>query len=109
MFIVSGNDIQLTRGDTARLNVEITNTLNNNIYQLNEDDELILTVKKNTTRKESLIQKKSVSGDFYFAPEDTAELPYSKYVYDVQLTTHSGDVYTVIGPSVFEVMPEVTF
>lgn len=109
MFMVSGNDIQLTRGDTARLNVEITNTLNNNIYQLNEDDELILTVKKNTTRKESLIQKKSVSGGFYFAPEDTAELSYGKYVYDVQLTTHSGDVYTVIEPSIFEVMPEVTF
>lgn len=109
MFMVSGNDIQLTRGDTARLNVEITNTLNNNIYQLNEDDELILTVKKNTTRKESLIQKKSISGGFHFAPEDTVELSYGKYVYDVQLTTHSGDVYTVIEPSIFEVMPEVTF
>lgn len=31
-----------------------------------------------------------------------------KYLYDVELTTASGDVYTVIVPTTFEVLKEVT-
>ena len=42
-----------------------------------------------------------------FPPADTHELDFGKYVYDVELTTGT-DVYTVIEPSCFEVMKEVT-
>lgn len=40
---------------------------------------------------------------------DTNTLDFGKYKYDVQLTTESEEVYTIIEPSIFEILPEVTY
>ena len=48
------------------------------------------------------------SNQFHIEPEDTKFLSFGKYLYDVELTTASGDVYTVIVPTTFEVLKEVT-
>ena len=44
-----------------------------------------------------------------FAPEDTGQMAFRAYVYDVQLERANGDVYTIIKPSRFEITPEVTY
>lgn len=102
--------VKLTRGDTARLSVNITNETVEKTYEVGASDVLTLTIKK-TIRDEVPAVQKSITGDnqFHIAPDDTSGLEFGKYKYDVQLTTAAGDVYTVCGPSDFEIMQEVTY
>lgn len=109
MLYIDDKTIKLTRGDTARLTVPIINLANNGEYTMESGDILYFTVKKNAKDSDFLFQK-SVTGSnsIHIRPEDTAALSFGKYKYDVQLTTATGDVYTVIEPSTFEVMEEIT-
>ena len=109
MLHIDDKTIKLTRGDTARLTVPIINLANNGEYTMESGDILYFTVKKTAKDTDFLFQK-SVTGSnsIHIRPEDTADLSFGKYKYDVQLTTATGDVYTVIEPSTFEVMEEIT-
>lgn len=109
MLYIDDKTIKLTRGDTARLTVPIVNLANNGEYTMESGDILYFTVKKTAKDSDFLFQK-SVTGSnsIHIRPEDTANLSFGKYKYDVQLTTATGDVYTVIEPSTFEVMEEIT-
>lgn len=109
MLYIDDKIIKLTRGDTARLTVPIINLANNGEYTMESGDILYFTVKKTAKDSDFLFQK-SVTGSnsIHIKPEDTADLSFGKYKYDVQLTTATGDVYTVIEPSTFEVMEEIT-
>jgi hypothetical protein len=107
--VESDGTIQLTRGDTARLAVSITNDLDGSEYTMQEGDELTLTVKKAVTDAQPAFQK-VLHGEnkFHIEPKDTAGLAFGRYKYDVQLTLADGDVYTIIEPTVFELLKEVT-
>lgn len=109
MLIVSNSgEVKLTRGDTAKLTVNITDD-EKQPYSVQNDDVLTLTVKKDVKDTEGLIEKKITGSDtFHIEPKDTAELDFGKYKYDVQLNTADGEVYTVIPPTVFEILAEVT-
>ena len=78
-------------------------------YNLQEEDKLVFTVKKNTSTDITILQKQILGDTFTLTHDDTKCLDYGKYVYDIQLTQANGDVTTVIQPSVFEIMPEVNF
>lgn len=109
LYIKDDGTIRLTRGDTARLTVPIVNLANNGEYTMQSGDILYFSVKKSAKDGDFLFQKVSEgSNSIHIKPEDTAGLSFGKYKYDVQLTTESGDVYTVIEPSTFEVMEEIT-
>ena len=43
------------------------------------------------------------------APNDTKNLSFGKYMYDLQIKYNNGLTLTVIKPSVFEIMEEVTW
>ena len=97
----------VTRGDSKTYRVRVKN------YEISEGDFLELTVRNIPSSPEKLIYKKveSHEGDsFYinFKPQDTSDLSFGDYVYDVQLTL-KGNVYTVIKPSVFTVGTEVSY
>lgn len=103
-----GNAVQLTRGDTAYLNVTITNDVDGTEYEMQDGDVLVFTMKKNVADAPA-IQKKIAGGTvFHLEPADTAHLDEGKYKYDVVLTTAAGDVFTVVQASVFELSVEVT-
>lgn len=109
LYLEYGNTIKLTRGDTARITASIMNEATEAVYAMGENDTLTLTVKKSTKDTEPLFQKVLVGlNTFHIEPSDTAGLDFGKYKYDVQLTTDDGDVYTVIEPSDFVVMEEVS-
>lgn len=109
MLYIDDKTIKLTRGDTARLTVPIVNLANNGEYTMESGDILYFTVKKTAKDSDFLFQKSATgSNSIHIRPEDTADLSFGKYKYDVQLTTATGDVYTVIEPSTFEVMEEIT-
>lgn len=102
------NDIGIIRGDTARFEVEILDQ-NGDPYTLQSGDQLVFTVKKNTSTSLIILQKNITGETFTILHEDTANLDYGKYVYDIQLTQSNGDVTTVIPPSLFEILKEVNF
>ena len=110
LYVEADGIIRLTRGDSAKIMVTIENDIIGENYEIAEDDTLTLTVKKNVKDTEALVQKIIVgSNTFYIRPEDTAALSFGKYKYDVQLKTAEGDVYTVIVPTTFELLQEVTW
>lgn len=76
-------------------------------YNPEPGDTILFTVKKNTKSNDILIQKTGPNIDL--VPADTKDLDYGSYKYDVQLTFASGFVDTVVPPTVFKVLEEVTF
>lgn len=108
MLKVENNIISLTRGDTALLNVEIVND-EGEIYELEDGDICEFTVKKYTSSENVLIKKEVLNGEIRISPEDTKNLEYGQYVYDVQVTMANGDVATVIPPTTFNILEEVNF
>ena len=107
MLYIEGNNIKLTRGDTAYLTIPLKTI--ESVYELQPTDTLTFSVKRNTRETDYLFQK-IITGTntFHIQPDDTAELTFGKYTYDVQLNVSNGDVFTVIPPSTFEVLAEVT-
>lgn len=100
--------ICLTRGDTARLEISITNDVDGLEYSIEETDTLTLTAKKSISDKAPSIQLTVTGGNiFNIKPSDTKHLSFGKYIYDVELQTAAGDVYTIIEPTVFELTKEV--
>ena len=107
--ILSNGDIHLTRGDTAKIQVDIINDLDNNPYILENEDILEFSVKLRITDEEPIIYKKlQGTSEIYILPEDTKNLSFIEYYYDIQLTTSSGDIYTIIGPCKLKILAEIT-
>ena len=109
----STNEIQLTRGDTAYLQVPLMNLGvdgEETEYTMAEDDILTLTVRVTADDSTICFQKSSIgTNTFRIMPEDTQDYSFGKYKYDVQLTKANGDVHTVIEPACFKILPEVTY
>lgn len=103
--------INLTRGDSGVLNLKCTN---GETSYLETGDVLYLTVKKDIYTKDIIFQK--LITNFYedsaiieIQPENTKNLDYGVYKYDIQLTKVDGTINTLIPPSDFVVSGEVTY
>lgn len=108
MFEIYRNDISITRGDSAIFEVTITDK-DGNAYTPTHLDKVTFTVKKDTNSNVIVFQRPVENGKVIIEPEDTKNLRYGDYVYDVQLVTAGGWVATVIPPHLFTVSGEVTF
>lgn len=110
MLVIDDNqNIFLTRGDNASLTVVITDD-EGQTYELQSADKLLFTVKINCNTDDIVMQKDiSSSSVISIVHNDTKDLVYGSYWYDVQLTTAGGDVKTVIPPKNFNITKEVTF
>ena len=122
MFKISGNNIYLTRGDSAAIELQVVN--GDNPYDFSED-EVKFSLKKRLSDKQPLIQKtfgnydsETDKASITIEPEDTAGLDFGDYLYDIQLKhteepEQEGDdpvvtVDTIIVPSTFTIGAEVT-
>lgn len=108
MVDVKDNDIRMTRGDTAILNLSIQNA-DGTPYEITSDDTILLTVKKNTTAKAIIIQKAVADNRITITPKETESLKYGPYCYDVELRRTDGFVATIISPHTLTLCEEVTF
>lgn len=110
MLIVNNDGtVELTRGDTAELAVTIVNSDDDTLYEMSEGDSLTLSLKRSIKVADYALQKTVVGTNIIpIEPKDTAALEFTKYQYDVQLTTTEGKVFTIIAPTTFEITPEVT-
>lgn len=107
-------DIEFARGDTQPLKFQIKDN-NGNILKMDSSDELIFTIKKNYSTKQKLMQKKLSNGSIYYdsgyyfiilSHEDTANLKYGTYVYDIQLM--SGEIVATLVLGTITLTEEVT-
>lgn len=108
MLKVCGSDIQLTRGDSAYFDLEIT-CPDNTKYQRIDGDKLVFTVKRSYNSEFEYLQKELDGLALEIKASETSELDYGSYWYDIELTTADGAVFTVIGPARFIMREEVTF
>lgn len=109
LYVLQDGTIRLTRGDTARFCLSVRYSNDCEEYEIAQDDIVQMTVRKTPNSDEILLHKRIVGTNiFHIEPSDTESLPFGRYVYDVQIENGDGDIYTVIEPSVFELMKEVT-
>lgn len=108
MLTCNNNDISLTRGDSAVLLLKIQKS-NESEYELQAGDSVLFTVKKSVYDTDVIIQKKLTDGAIRLNPDDTKDLEYGTYYYDVELTQSDGFVTTVISPQKLIIEPEVTY
>lgn len=110
LYISKVGVVRLTRGDTADFSISVQNEVSKDSYEIQVGDTLRFTVKESSEDADIVIQKVLNGLDsFTIEPNDTKNLECGDYVYDVELTTESGDVYTIIPPSRFTIMEEVTW
>jgi hypothetical protein len=116
MFKIIGRTIQLTRGDTGFFELTLMNGAEP--YIPGEGDTVTFTVKDSTTSAEAKIEKVLTAADYADGNRlvvkidagDTAGLRYKDYVYDVQISLNGGEIVnTIIPPSIFRILEEVTF
>jgi hypothetical protein len=110
LFDVTNNIITLTRGDYAELDVFLYNQ-DKTPHILIEGETLTLSVKRKITDITPIFQKVLKQGDelvFVFLPEDTKNLDFGAYKYDVEFNTADGKPDTIITPHDFIIGEEVT-
>jgi hypothetical protein len=110
---INGTDIFMTRGDTEVFEVRLEDHEGIHIPFKDGEDIVKFTVKSSTQTINILIEKiitQFTNGEarIEIEPEDTNNLRYFTYVYDVQLN-QPGNITTIIKPSKFVVEEEVTY
>lgn len=111
-YSVSGSTITLTRGDTFMALVTITSKdadATIQPYIPKEGDSVRFAMKQNYDDAEPVLIK-DIPIDtmkLIIEPEDTKQLDFGKYVYDIQLTKASGEVDTFIAKAKINITEEV--
>ena len=107
-FKVKKNTIYLTRGDTFKAHLSISNP-DGPEYIPVEGDTIRFALKENIEDQECLILKDIPIDTMLLIlnPEDTKELEFGSYIYDIQLTKANGDVDTFITASKLKLTAEV--
>lgn len=107
-YSVKGTTITLTRGDTFAANIGIIQP-NGDPYIPSEGDSIRFAMKGSTKDDEVLILKEIPIETMRLVldSEDTKDLEFGNYVYDIQLTKSTGEVDTFITKSTLVLTEEV--
>ena len=109
-YSVKKTTITLTRGDTFKAQISLTDT-EGNPYTPVEGDHIRFAVKKSydDPDTEVLINKEVPIETMILTlePSDTKDLDFGEYVYDIQYTNSAGEVDTFITTSAFILTEEV--
>lgn len=99
MLEIIGKNIRLTRGDSAALKLDIvreTSDGQKTEYDMAAGDVIVMSARRQCDPGTVLRIESRGKPELILKPEDTQNLHPEDYVYDVQITTTAGDVYTVI-------------
>ena len=108
-YSISGTTITLTRGDTLRIKVDITEKDGSTPYVPSSGDKIRFAMKSKYSDQVPLLIKDIPidTMELVLDPEDTKKLEFGKYVYDIQLTKEDGQVDTFITKSIIKITEEV--
>lgn len=101
------NKMRLTKGDTASINIEVVD-LDGKPYSIKSTDTITMTVKKTAKSLVAFSINANEEHKIVIHPVNTNSLPTGLYIYDIQLTTQEGNVYTIVPQNFFELLDEVT-
>lgn len=116
MLEISGNNISLTRGDSAYITISVKRQ-NGEPYELRSGDIIQCQVRTSVNTGRVLIDASTENGKIVIAEgsivwrisaDETKQMSVGKYHYDVQLKNNQEDVYTFIPDSIFNITNEVT-
>ena len=107
-YSIVGTNITLTRGDTLKALISITDH-EGMPYTPKQGDQIRFAMKRNVTDPEPLVLKVIPIDTMTLVidPEDTKSLDFGTYKYDIQITTADGEVDTFITPSNIKITEEV--
>jgi hypothetical protein len=107
-YNVSGTTITLTRGDTFMALVAIADS-DGNAYTPINGDSIRFAMKSSYEDAEPLLVKEIPidTMKLILDPEDTENLAFGQYVYDIQLTKVTGEVDTFITKAKIKITEEV--
>lgn len=99
MINVNNNTISMTRGDTLILSLDLTKDGEMFTPSANDYIRFAMSKRYKSEKKYELILVKQIPNDslvLQLDPEDTDELDYGTYNYDIEITYANGDVDTFI-------------
>lgn len=104
MIKIKDGNIYLTRGDSALLEITITDE-DGQTWTPTSTDKVIFALKRSVENPEPLLTIQAAEGetDITISPSDTKDLSLGLYSYDIHVETTAGNVYTVIADKIFEV------
>lgn len=107
-YSIKDTTITMTRGDTLRAQLHITDS-DGNPYIPSAGDKIRFAAKSKYTDMKTLIFKEIPINIMILQldPEDTKSLNFGKYVYDIQITKENGDVDTFITKAELRITEEV--
>jgi len=105
---IEGTTITMTRGDTLKV-YTIPQYEDGSEYEPEANDTIRFAMKRRFEDTKTLLTKNISTDDFllHIEPNDTKELKFGHYVYDIQLTHANGDVDTYIDKGVLILSEEV--
>ena len=106
MLEVMNNSITLVRGDSGTLKVNIAYA-DGKQYELQDGDILKFTLRKKVGSEVIVLQKNLEEDILNFVPDDTIDLEFGIFVYDIVLYKSTGEVFTIIPASNFKISQEV--
>ena len=110
-YKVCENDsrIIMTRGDTVKITVRIKYKDSDDFYEPVEGETVRFSVKKYLSDKRPAIEKDIPLDSMLLTldPEDTKDLGFGHYHYDIQLIRRNGDVTTFVEDKTLEITGEV--
>lgn len=106
-----GQKITVTRGRSATIIINVPDA-NGGGYTLESGEKLLFGVKETALNEELLIQKTITEctdgvATLKLIPEDTVNLKFGRYIYDVSLESGS-DLFDVVTTDAFVIKPNVT-
>lgn len=95
-YSIKGTNIDLTRGDSLKVTINITQ--DGEEYTPQDGDVIRFAMKRYYSDSDALINKTIDNSTLLLEldPEDTKELAFGSYVYDIEMTFANGDVDTFI-------------
>lgn len=110
---VDGTDLAMIRGDSESITLSLKD--GEAVVPFVTGDTVYFTVKRSAIVDEIVLQK--IVTEFNedgnciieIAPDDTKDLEFRSYVYDIQLNRFDGTVTTIVPCSKFTVLQEVTY
>ncbi len=108
------NKMSMTRGDSESFTIRLRDKESKDYILFETGDTVYFTVKDNEEETDIVLQRIVTVFDegkavIEIDPEDTKDLEFGDYVYDVQLTDKNGKVTTIIKPNEFILEGEVTY
>lgn len=109
MFRKPGRKIVMTKGDTVKFDISLEYGSDHIPYDIEDGDLFRFTLKKYLYEKEPIIQKliPALEPVLEIYPEETEDLAFGEYHYNIEFLPTNEEIYTIIPDSVFVIRPKV--